>query len=69
MHPKDAEGIADSVDPDQSSLIWVCTVCQNLSAQKFRIITVLSYPSGIIGRLYSEIMARPGHLDFLFFCL
>ena len=30
MHPKDAEGIANSVDPDQtaprSSLIWVCTV-------------------------------------------
>ena len=26
MHPKDAEGIANSVDPDQA-LIWICTVC------------------------------------------
>ena len=27
MHPKDAEGIANSVDPDQTApLIWVCTV-------------------------------------------
>ena len=32
MHPKDAKGIANSVDPDQtgSSLIWVCTVCPDL---------------------------------------
>ena len=45
MRPKDAEGIANSVDPDQTapvgarrSLIWVCTVV--------RIITVpfLSVP-------------------------
>ena len=31
MHPKDADGMANSVDPDQtasrSSLILVCTVC------------------------------------------
>ena len=40
MSPKDAEGIANSVDPDQSSLIWVCTVCPGLSVQKVRIITV-----------------------------
>ena len=27
MHPKDADGLANSADPDQrSSLIWVCTV-------------------------------------------
>ena len=35
MHSKDADGIANSVDPDQtalgSSLIWVCTVCPDLS--------------------------------------
>ena len=35
MHPKDAEGIANSIDPDQtaprSSLIWVCIVCPVLS--------------------------------------
>ena len=40
MHPKDAEGIANSVDPDhtapRSILIWVCTVCQVLSVRKLR---------------------------------
>ena len=45
MHPKDAEGIANSVDPDQtaprSSLIWVCTVCPDLSVRKLRNITVV----------------------------
>ena len=43
---KDANGIANSVDPDQtaptrSSLIWVCTVCPDQSVRKLRIITVL----------------------------
>ena len=42
MHPKDAEGIANSVDPDQTApLIWVCTVCPDLSVRKLRIITVV----------------------------
>ena len=42
MHPKDEEGIANSVDPDQrSSLIWVCTVCTDLSVWKLRSITEL----------------------------
>ena len=42
MHPKDAEGIANSVDPDQTapSLIWVCTVCPDLSVRKLRKIMV-----------------------------
>ena len=44
MLPKDANAIANSVDPDQtaprSSLIWVCTVCQGLSVRKLMIITV-----------------------------
>ena len=41
MHPKDAEGIANSVDPDQTApLIWVCTVCPGLSVRKLRKITV-----------------------------
>ena len=33
MHPKDADRIANNVDPDQtrSSLIWVYTVCPELS--------------------------------------
>ena len=52
MHTKDAAGIANSVDPDQttpplgavcsstrSSRIWVCTVCPDLSIRKLRIIT------------------------------
>ena len=39
MHPKDREGIANSVDPDQS-LIWIYTVCQDMSVRKLRIITV-----------------------------
>ena len=37
MPLKDADKTANSVDPDQtSSLIWVSTVCQDLSAQKLR---------------------------------
>ena len=40
MHPKDAEGIANSIDPDRRSLIWVCTVYQDLSIRKLRIITI-----------------------------
>ena len=42
MHPKDAEEIENSVDPDQrSSLIWDCTVCPGLIVRKLRKITVL----------------------------
>ena len=45
MHPKDAEGITDRVDPDQTAplgaLIWVCTVCPDLSVRKLRNITVI----------------------------
>ena len=42
---KDANGIANSVDPDQtsprrSSLNWVCTVCPDLSLRKLMTITV-----------------------------
>ena len=49
MHPKDADGVANSLDlislnwvctVCQSSLIWVCTVCQDLFILKLRIITV-----------------------------
>ena len=31
MLPKDTDRIANSVDPDQTALIWVCTVCPDLS--------------------------------------
>ena len=44
MSPNGADGMANSVDPDQtaprSSLIWVCTVCPGISVRKLRIITV-----------------------------
>ena len=42
---KGGDGIANSVDPDQtaprSSLFWVCTVCSDLSVPIHRIFTVL----------------------------
>ena len=42
----DANGIANSEDPDPtaqegSSLIWVCTVCPDLSVRKLRVIMVV----------------------------
>ena len=41
MHPKDADGIANSADPDQTApLILVSTVCPNLSVRKLRSIAV-----------------------------
>ena len=44
MSPNDADGMANSVDPDQtapwSSLIRVFTVCPGISVRKLRIITV-----------------------------
>ena len=44
FHQKDVNRIANSEDPDQSrsSLIWVCTVCPDLSVRKVRIITVVN---------------------------
>ena len=39
--PKDANGIANSEEPDhRSSLILVCTVCPDLSVLKLRVIVV-----------------------------
>ena len=51
MSPNDADGTANSVDPDQtarSSLIWVCTVCPGISVRKLRIITVIDFWVGDI---------------------
>ena len=44
MSPNDADGMANSVDPDQTapSLIWVCTVCPGISVPKLRIVTVIT---------------------------
>ena len=42
---KGGDGIANSVDPDQtaprSSLFWVCTVCSDLSVPILRTFTVI----------------------------
>ena len=43
MSSKNAEGVANSVDSDQAApLIWVCTVCPDVSVRKLRIITVIT---------------------------
>ena len=45
MSPKDADGIANSVDYDQTaplSLIWIYTVCPDLSVWKLRNITLFT---------------------------
>ena len=41
MRPKDADGMANRVDPKQSRLIWVYAVCFGLSVPIFRISMVL----------------------------
>ena len=46
MCAKDADGLANSVDLDQtapSNLIWIYTVCPDLSVKIFSIITVFSF--------------------------
>ena len=47
MRLKDADGMANIVDPDQiaprSSLIWVYTVCLDLPIQKLRIIMIMLF--------------------------
>ena len=30
MHPKDANRTVNSVDPDRTSLIWICTFCSDM---------------------------------------
>ena len=37
MRPKNADRMANSVDPDQT-VVWVYTVCPNTSVRKLRII-------------------------------
>ena len=41
MRPKDADGMPNRVDPNRSSLIWVCAVCFCLSAPIVRFSMVL----------------------------
>ena len=33
LRPKDPDGTVNSVDPNQTALLWVCTVCTGLSVQ------------------------------------
>ena len=40
MHQKDADEMANSVDPDSDCSSRVCTVCPDLSVRKLRNITV-----------------------------
>ena len=42
MHPKEADGKADSVGRDQIALIWVCTNWSDLAVPIFRNFTCLS---------------------------
>ena len=48
ISPNSADGMANSVALDQSSLIWVCTVCPGISVRKLRIITVRSFLESMI---------------------
>ena len=41
MYPNNADRMENSVDPDQNSLIWLYTVCPDLSVQKLRINKVI----------------------------
>ena len=50
-----AKGIANIEDPD---LIWVCTVCPDLSVQKLRVITVHVYCTNNFALLYMSKTGR-----------
>ena len=73
MHPKDAEGIANSVDPDQTVL--VCIVCPDLSVRKLRNITGINKPKSNIGvttflssekQIYRLSVVLPTYLSFFY---
>ena len=67
MSPNDADGMANSVDPDpdcSSSLIWVCTVCPGISVQKLRIITVTVFKQTLPSRVKSDIGQNRNSLKF-----
>ena len=56
---KGGDGIANSVDPDQtaprSSLFWVCTVCSDLSVpilKTFTVVLAMQHESSLTLRLY-----------------
>ena len=41
MYPTDADGITNSVAPDKTVSLGVCTVCPDLFVRKFRISTLV----------------------------
>ena len=67
MSPNDADGMANSADPDQthlgavevSSLIWVYTVCPGISVRKLRTIAVNEKQNGC-----SAVIVTLRNLDF-----
>ena len=46
MPPKDVERMANSVDPDQTSLIRIYIVCSDIHVPIFRIFTVSGFITG-----------------------
>ena len=44
MGPKDADGMANIVDPDQTAPLWVYIFCPELSVWKLRFIMVSVQP-------------------------
>ena len=59
MSPNDADGMANSVDPDLgSSLIWVCTVCPGISVHKLRNVTVFQTEGEVRILLYNQTKSK-----------
>ena len=52
----DANGIANSEDPDQTAPIWVCTVCPDQSVRELRVITVRFFYSPMLGKEVLQMM-------------
>ena len=58
MCPNNADGMANSVDSDQTDLVWVYTVCPDLSVGKLRIVTVYGFRVAIHSTLSPELQLR-----------
>ena len=57
MSPNDADGMANSVDPDQTApQIWVSTVCPGISVRKLRIITVSAVTTQMINCPFDRLL-------------
>ena len=68
LHSKDADGLEIIVDPDQtaplrSSLIWVCTVCSDLSVGILTISMLIMQPDPSICKINAMVYeTNPGHV-------